>query len=194
MRNSLLSAGHTVTRGGGCQSNMRGCRKYNPRQACDTVAVYEEEARLLANDLLGVMQTIRRLKRGLKPLFLEHPDQNIFASLPEQGIYWRHRCWPSLAMTGRGFPRPAACKHWPERVPVTDQSGQKRIVKFRRACDIEFRQIVQQWARCSLRRSAGPMHTGWKSAVEVMAIMMRIVDWPIVGWRYVEAVADKGGL
>lgn len=38
--------------------------------------------------------------------------------------------------------------------PVTDESGKRRMVKFRRACDKEFRQIVQQWTRCSLRKSA----------------------------------------
>jgi hypothetical protein len=32
-------------------------------------------------------------------------------------------------------------------------SGKSRRVAFRRACDREFRQIAQQWARCSLRQS-----------------------------------------
>jgi transposase len=38
--------------------------------------------------------------------------------------------------------------------PVTEQSGKKRVVKFRHSCDKAFRQIAQQWARSSLRRSA----------------------------------------
>ena len=37
--------------------------------------------------------------------------------------------------------------------PVTAASGKRRIVKFRKACDKEFRQIAQQWARASLGKS-----------------------------------------
>ena len=32
-------------------------------------------------------------------------------------------------------------------------SGKHKRVIFRHACDPEFRQIAQQWARCSLRKS-----------------------------------------
>jgi len=37
--------------------------------------------------------------------------------------------------------------------PVTVASGKHKRVIFRHACDTEFRQITQQWARCSLRKS-----------------------------------------
>lgn len=36
---------------------------------------------------------------------------------------------------------------------MTEQSGKRRWVHFRYACDHEFRHIAQQWARCSLRQS-----------------------------------------
>ena len=37
--------------------------------------------------------------------------------------------------------------------PVTMASGKCKRVTFRHACDAEFRQVAQQWARCSLRKS-----------------------------------------
>ena len=40
-------------------------QEIQPEASADTVAVYEEEARLLAQDLLWIMQTNRRLKREL---------------------------------------------------------------------------------------------------------------------------------
>ena len=43
--------------------------------------------------------------------------------------------------------KPAGC--W----PATDSSGKRKVVKFRRACDREFRHIAQQWAIASKSES-----------------------------------------
>ena len=37
--------------------------------------------------------------------------------------------------------------------PITQQSGRSRRVSFRRACDREFRYIVQQWACLTINAS-----------------------------------------
>jgi hypothetical protein len=37
---------------------------------------------------------------------------------------------------------------------VTEQSGKLRRVRFRKACDHEFRQIAQQWAKASISQSS----------------------------------------
>ncbi|MCB8979836.1 MAG: IS110 family transposase [Ardenticatenaceae bacterium] len=129
-------------------------QKVQPEASLDTVAVYQEEGRMLANDLLGLLQTIRRLRRELKALFQDHPDQHIFASLPGAGDLLAPSLLAKFGDDRARFPTAGSVQALAGTCPVTDQSGQKRIVKFRRACDIEFRQIVQQWARCSLRQSA----------------------------------------
>ena len=129
-------------------------QKIQPEASQDTVAVYEEEARLLADDLLKLMKTNRRLKRELKQLFQAHPDQHIFASLPGAGDLLAPSLLAKFGDDRARFPTAGSVQALAGTCPVTDQSGQKRIVKFRRACDIEFRQIMQQWARCSLRQSA----------------------------------------
>jgi transposase len=129
-------------------------QEIQPEASAETVAVYEEEARLLALDLLWIMQTNRRLKRELKALFQKHPDQHIFSSLPGAGDLLAPSLLAKFGDDRARFPTAGSVQALAGTCPVTDQSGQKRIVKFRRSCDIEFRQIVQQWARCSLRRSA----------------------------------------
>lgn len=125
-----------------------------PEANADTVAVYQEEARLLAGDLLRLMQTHRCLKRELTALFQEHPDQHVFASLPGAGDLLAPSLLAKFGDDRARFPTTGSVQALAGTCPVTDQSGQKRIVKFRHACDIEFRQITQQWARCSLQRSA----------------------------------------
>jgi transposase len=129
-------------------------QKDHPVASMETVAVYEEEGRMLAEDLLRLMQTNRRLKRELTGLFQEHPDQHIFASLPGAGELLAPSLLAKFGEDRARFPTAGSVQALAGTWPVTDQSGQKRIVKFRRKCDKEFRQIVQQWARCSLRRSA----------------------------------------
>lgn len=44
------------------------------------------------------------------------------------------------------FPTPASVQALAGTCPVTDQSGKRKVIKFRRACDREFRWIVQQRA------------------------------------------------
>jgi transposase len=129
-------------------------QKDYPVASPETVAVYAEEGRMLAEDLLRLMQTNRRLKRELTGLFQEHPDQHIFASLPGAGELLAPSLLAKFGDDRARFPIAGSLQALAGTCPVTDQSGQKRIVKFRRKCDKEFRQIVQQWARCSLRRSA----------------------------------------
>jgi len=51
------------------------------------------------------------------------------------------------------FPSPSSVQALAGTCPVTDSSGKRRIIRFRRACDREFRYIAQQWARASLERS-----------------------------------------
>lgn len=129
-------------------------QKGHPVASSETVGVYAEEGRMLAKDLLRLMQTNRQLKRELTGLFQEHPDHHIFASLPGAGELLAPSLLAKFGDDRARFPTAGSVQALAGTCPVTDQSGKKRIVKFRRKCDKEFRQIVQQWARCSLRRSA----------------------------------------
>ena len=56
------------------------------------------------------------------------------------------------------FPTPASVQALAGTCPVTEWSGKRRIVKFRRGCDKEFRRISQQFAKASAKKS------GWVAA------------------------------
>ena len=51
------------------------------------------------------------------------------------------------------FSQPASVQALAGTCPVTAASGKRRVVKFRRACDREFRNIAQQWAISSKPKS-----------------------------------------
>ncbi len=119
----------------------------------ETVAVYQDEARLLAGQLRELICTKRQLVKELNPLFRQHPDQAIFASLPGAGDFLAPALLAKFGDDRERFPSAASVQALAGTCPVTEASGKGRRVFFRRACDREFRQIAQQWARCSLRKS-----------------------------------------
>ena len=125
-----------------------------PQAAQETVEVYQGEAVLLATMLLTAMRAKKAALCELKTLFREHPGHAIFDSLPGAGDFLAPALLAKFGDDRKRFPSPASVQALAGTCPVTDQSGKRRIIKFRRACDREFRAIAQQWAIASLQRSA----------------------------------------
>ena len=124
-----------------------------PEATADTVASYQEEATLLANLLLTEVKAKKQAERDLKALFAQHPDQEIFASLPGVGPFLGPALLVKFGDDRQRFATAASVQALAGTCPVTEQSGQRRRIKFRRACDKAFRDIVQQWASHSLNQS-----------------------------------------
>ena len=57
----------------------------HPFADADTIAVYESEMQQLASLLLDLVQAKNNQVRELHELFVQHPDQAIFSSLPGAG-------------------------------------------------------------------------------------------------------------
>jgi len=114
---------------------------------------YQAEALLLAQLLSQVVQAKKDTLKSSKHLYQVHPDYSIFASLP--GLGWR--LGPALLTKfgddRRRFPTPNSLQALAGTCPVTQHSGQRKSVRFRRACDHHFRLIAQQWAAKSLLNS-----------------------------------------
>jgi transposase len=124
-----------------------------PEATQDTVEIYKDEAVLLATMLLNVIRVKQTALRELKSIFREHPDHAIFDSLPGAGDFLAPALLAKFGDDRKRFPTPASVQALAGTCPVTDQSGKRRIIKFRRACDREFRAITQQWSIASLERS-----------------------------------------
>jgi transposase len=119
----------------------------------DIVYIYQQEAILLAGLLLQMLEAKKTTLRKLGDLFALHPDFAIFDSLPGAGELLAPALLVKFGDDRERFPSAASVQALAGTCPVTEESGKRRLVKFRYACDREFRYIATQWARHSLRES-----------------------------------------
>jgi transposase len=124
-----------------------------PEADRDTVLVFQDEAVQLATVLLGLVRTKATVLKKLQHLFQQHPDASIFDSLPGAGNQLAPALLAKFGDDRARFPSPASVQALAGTCPVTVASGKKRVIKFRKACDREFRVIAQQWAIASLTES-----------------------------------------
>jgi transposase len=122
------------------------------------VQAYRDQVRILAELLLP--QVRRRLEAHalLTQFFSLHPDAFIFESLPGTGELLAPALLAKFGDHRDRFSTASSVQALAGTCPVTVASGRRRIVKFRRGCDKEFRRIAQQFARASIRQS------GWALA------------------------------
>jgi transposase len=124
-----------------------------PRPTAETIQVYQAEAVLLATLLRKSLRTKHETKQNLQTLFRQHADAAVFGSLPGAGPYLGPALLVKFGDDRRRFPTPASVQALAGTCPVTESSGKRKAVRFRRGCDREFRDIAQQWARCSVSES-----------------------------------------
>lgn len=125
-----------------------------PEASTETVAIYQAEAVQLAELLLRLQQLKQQVARELQALYRQHPDYPIFHSLPGAGPLLGPALLAHFGDDRQRFPTPAGLQALAGTCPVTDHSGQHHVVRFRKACDHAFRQVAQQWAMASLKKSA----------------------------------------
>lgn len=121
-----------------------------PQAAADTVATFQAEAVQLAQLLLPLVQAKQTQLHALTRLFQQHPDAFIFDSLPGAGEILAPGLLVKFGDDRRRFPEAASVQALAGTCPVTDSSGQRHVVRFRKACDHEFRTLTQQWAKATL--------------------------------------------
>lgn len=117
-----------------------------PQAIPETVLVYRDEAVQLAALLLSTVRAKNSALRELTLLFEQHPDQDVFASLPGAGKFLAPALLTKFGDDRQRFLSPAGVQALAGTCPVTDSSGKRKVVKFRFACDREFRNIAQKWA------------------------------------------------
>jgi transposase len=121
-----------------------------PEAAPEIVHIYQEEAVILATLLLNIVRAEKATQKELKKLFVQHPDYEIFDSLPGAGDLLAPGLLVKFGDDRQRFPSAGSVQALAGTCPVTERSGKRKFVKFRKACDREFRYIAQQWARHSL--------------------------------------------
>jgi transposase len=125
-----------------------------PQASAATVTAYSEETSWLTQDLLDTIEHKKKALKRLQELFEQHPDHSIFASLPGVGDFLAPALLAKFGDDRQRFPSPGSLQSLAGTCPVTEQSGKGRLIYFRQACDHEFRQIVQYWAKASVSQSS----------------------------------------
>ncbi len=124
-----------------------------PIAASEIVSAHHYEGVQIAQLLLSVLKNKQSTLSHLQPLFQQHPDSHIFNSLPGAGKLLAPALLVKFGEDRKRFPSPKYVQAFAGTCPVTKSSGKKRTVRFRRACDKEFRYFIQQFARCSIFES-----------------------------------------
>lgn len=113
------------------------------------VLALEDQGGFLARLVLNLVQQKARTIREVQKLFNDHPDSPIFDSLPGAGDLLAPKLLVMFGDHRDRFPGPSAIQSLAGTCPVTDQSGKRRRVYFRKACNRDHRNTAQQFAKSS---------------------------------------------
>jgi transposase len=129
----------------------------------------EVEAR--RDSVLAMVRVLRALNASIKDLdrsviahLGEHPDSEIFTSLPRSGQISAAQVLAEWGDCRDAYPSPDAVAALSGIVPVTKASGKHQTVSFRWACNKRFRVAITRWADNS--RHASP----WAAKIYANAI------------------------
>ena len=141
---------------------------------------------LVCRQLQDVVQTIKHYEKQIAAIFAEHPDRDIFASLPGAGPVLAPRLLASLGSERERFDSATNLQRYTGVAPVTKQSGKMHYVHRRYLCPKFERQSFHEYAKESVlwcrwsaayylnQRSKGkPHHT----AVRALAFKWQRIIW-----------------
>jgi len=128
-------------------------QKPQPRADHATVLAFQDEAVRLSKLALHLVRERVTTEGQIRKLFALHPDAPIFESLPGAGERLAPALLAKFGDDRQRFPSAQTLQSVAGTCPYTKQSGKRKYVLFRRACDREFRHITQQWAKASLEQS-----------------------------------------
>ncbi len=103
----------------------------------------------LAGQLRVLQNHLDKFREQIEKLFVQHPDHDLFGSLPGAGEKLAPRLLAELGDDRDRFDSPQALQCYAGTAPVSYESGQIKRVRFRRACQKALRHSVHLWANLS---------------------------------------------
>ena len=128
-----------------------------PEASPEAVLIYQDEALQLAEMLLETTRTKLRNLAQLQIQYHQHPNYAVFHSLPGSGEIIGPALLTYFGDDPLRFPSPASVQALAGTCPVTDRSGKRKTVKFRYACDKDWRYISQEWAIALVNKTHSPI-------------------------------------
>lgn len=121
-------------------------------QFCGSPAVTQAKSLLavaLAHQLRVLQQHLDQYRARIAELFAQHPDHDLFGSLPGAGEKLAPRLLAELGDHPQRFDSHESLQCYAGTAPVSYQSGQIRKAYLRRACQKSLRATVHLWANLS---------------------------------------------
>jgi transposase len=121
---------------------------------CGGPAVTRAKSRLalaLVQLLLALEVQLRDYRQEIERLFQEHPDHDLFGSLPGAKEKLAPRLLSELGSDRTLFQSAQALQCYVGTAPVSFESGQVRVAYVRFMCNKSFRHAVHLWANASRR-------------------------------------------
>lgn len=103
----------------------------------------------LAKTLQILQRQLDEYRGAIAALFEQHPDHDLFGSLPGAGRKLAPRLLSELGADRSRFDTAQALQCFAGTAPVSFQSGQIHRVKMRHHCNGHLRHAVHLWADCS---------------------------------------------
>ena len=119
---------------------------------CGPEAVTRAKSRLalaLVKLLLALEHQLQEYRQEIRRLFNEHPDHDLFGSLPGAGEKLAPRLLSEMGSDRSLFENAQALQCYVGTAPVSFQSGQVHQVYVRFMCNKSFRHAVHLWADLS---------------------------------------------
>lgn len=125
-----------------------------PEAHPDTIAVLAPQAKQCAVLQLPSLRAKKQTLEELQKLYQQHPDATIYENLPGVGDFLAPALLAKLGDDRERFPTRQVLQAIAGTCPITKRSGKSKYIQFRRACDLQFRYIVHQWAVQAIKQSA----------------------------------------
>ena len=117
-----------------------------------------EHARLVivhaVAQIRSLNQAIAECEQKIDEFFAQHPDRDLYTSLPGAGSALAPRMAGALGTDREKFQSAEEIQQMTGIAPVTRSSGKTKVVQMRWACPKYLRQTFHEFARCSARSSA----------------------------------------
>jgi hypothetical protein len=126
-------------------------------QFCGGQAVTRAKSRLavaLCRSLDALQLQLDDYRTAIEKLFAEHPDHDVFGSLPGVGVTLGPRLLSGVGTDREQYPDVQGLQCVAGTAPVSYNSGQIKRAKIRWHCDRFLRHTVHLWAGCSLKSCA----------------------------------------
>jgi transposase len=143
----------------------------------------------LARQLRVLGKQLEEYRQRIEEVFARHPDSGLFDSLPGAGPKLAPRLLAECGDDRDRFDSPQALQCYAGTAPVTQQSGRRKLVRVRFACDKHLRSAVHLWADLS-RHQCDWAQTYYQKKRETMshACALRCLGqrWLKILWKMIQ--------